>query len=53
MVLRHVLLLEIRISYSVTLEDVAVRGECCLVGRDSSLNILVMILSLMLYRSTR
>ena len=27
----------------VTLEDVAVLGECCLYGRDSSLNRLVLV----------
>ena len=53
MVLRHVSLLEILLNYSVTLEDVAVLGECCVVSWDSSLNILVVILFLMLYRSTR
>ena len=30
---------------SVTLEDVAVLGECCPSGRDSSLNLLVVFLS--------
>ena len=34
---------------NVTLEGVAVHGECCPSGRDSSLNVLVLVFSLVLY----
>ena len=44
-------LLEVRMScrlvsssiFNVTLEDIAVLGECCPSGRDSSLNLLVLV----------
>ena len=44
---RHMSLLEVRMSLEacsyVTLEDVAVLGECCPSGRDSSLNLLILV----------
>ena len=45
---RRMALLEVRMSSlqacsNVTLEDIAVLGECCPSGRDSSLNLLVLV----------
>ena len=44
---RRISLLEVRMSFqacsSVTLEDVAVLGECYPPGRDSSLNLIVLV----------
>ena len=35
--------LSLQAGSSVTLEDVTVRGECCPSGRDSALNLLVLV----------